>query len=91
VRLGRDQSRPVLVVMNHTPVPRENYVVGAPRGGVWSERLNTDAAEYGGSGLGNLGRVVSNPAPKHGFDWSLTLTLPPLGGLVLIPESGGSA
>ena len=78
LRRGRD-GRPVLVACNFTPVPRPNYVLGVPHAGVWHERLNSDARDYGGSGVGNLGGVRSNPAPAHGFMHSLTIVLPPLG------------
>jgi 1,4-alpha-glucan branching enzyme len=68
----------VLVVCNLTPVPRENYRVGVPRGGWWRELLNSDAREYGGSGMGNSGGVDASFLPAHGRDFSLRITLPPL-------------
>jgi len=73
----------VLVVLNLTPVPRHNYRVGAPREGHWTERLNSDAPIYGGSGQGNLGGADAHPVPAHGKPFSLTLTLPPLSVLFL--------
>jgi 1,4-alpha-glucan branching enzyme len=78
-------GRVVLVVCNFTPVPRVNYVLGVPRGGFWRERLNTDAVEYGGSGMGNLGGVNAVPVPAHGRFQSLTLTLPPLATVFMSP------
>ena len=72
-----------LVVCNFTPVPRSNYRVGVPETGAWIEALNSDAAEYGGSGHGNLGRAETAPVPCHGFYQSVVLTLPPLGILLL--------
>ncbi|MBV8343317.1 MAG: alpha amylase C-terminal domain-containing protein, partial [Gammaproteobacteria bacterium] len=77
---------PVLVACNFTPVPREAYRVGVPRGGVWRERLNSDAADYGGSGLGNLGAVTAVAAPARGLPHSLSVRLPPLAVVVLTPE-----
>jgi 1,4-alpha-glucan branching enzyme len=68
----------MLVVCNFTPVPRPNYRVGAPCGGVWCEVLNSDARPYGGSGYGNLGAVEATPVPYHGRPYSLTLVVPPL-------------
>jgi 1,4-alpha-glucan branching enzyme len=59
-------------------VPRHNYRVGVPRAGFWRELLNSDAAHYGGSGMGNFGGVRTAPTPAHGRFQSLTLTLPPL-------------
>jgi len=77
---------PVLVVCNFTPVPRENYRVGVPRGGYWREILNSDAPYYGGSGLGNYGGVEAAPMPYESYSHSLALTLPPLGALFFKPE-----
>jgi 1,4-alpha-glucan branching enzyme len=71
----------VLVVCNFTPVPRTLYRVGVPHGGFWREMLNSDAREYTGSGLGNLGGVQAEQIPAHGRPFSLTLTLPPLAAL----------
>jgi 1,4-alpha-glucan branching enzyme len=50
--------------------------------------LNSDAEIYGGSGVGNLGGVEAQPAPVRDYWWSLTLTLPPLGAVLLAPETG---
>jgi 1,4-alpha-glucan branching enzyme len=75
----------VLVVCNFTPVPRHNYRVGTPRGGLWTEILNSDAPLYGGSGQGNMGAVEAAPVPAHGRYHSLSLTLPPLAMVVLEP------
>jgi 1,4-alpha-glucan branching enzyme len=78
IRYGKDHSRPVLVVANFTPVPRSNYRVGVPDDTVWYEILNSDAKQYGGSGMGNFGEVNSTPVPYHGEEQSLNLLLPPL-------------
>ncbi len=68
----------VLAAFNFTPVPRFGYRVGVPAGGYWREILNSDASEYGGSGLGNLGGCHAKGIPAHGQPHSLELTLPPL-------------
>jgi 1,4-alpha-glucan branching enzyme len=83
VRKARSSDTLMLIVCNLTPVPRLNYRVGVPRGGFWSEALNTDAKEYGGSGHGNLGGAEAAPVPWQGRQHSVTLTLPPLGVLYL--------
>ena len=72
----------VLVVFNFTPIPRQNYHVGVPYPGDWTEILNSDAGEYGGSGQGNLGGRESSPVGEHGRPYSLTITLPPLAMVV---------
>jgi len=76
---------PLIVVCNFTPLPRHNYIVGAPHGGFWRERLNSDAGIYGGSGIGNLGGVEAAPVSAQGRSHSLALTLPPLALLFLEP------
>jgi alpha-1,4-glucan:alpha-1,4-glucan 6-glycosyltransferase/4-alpha-glucanotransferase len=80
---------PVLVVCNFTPVPRHGYRIGVPEGGMWIELANSDASTYGGSGLGNGGRVQAVEAYTHGRPFGLDLTLPPLSVLYLRPEWGG--
>jgi 1,4-alpha-glucan branching enzyme len=78
IRKGKSRAAVILVLCNFTPVPRYSYRVGAPRGGQWQEILNSDAAEYGGGNMGNLGGVEAAPVGLHGRPYSLTLTLPPL-------------
>jgi len=78
LRKGRINNSEILVVCNFTPVPRLNYRIGVPRGGVWQERLNSDARDYGGSGVGNMGGVEAAPLTCHGRRFSLSLALPPL-------------
>ncbi|MGQ0835771.1 MAG: 1,4-alpha-glucan branching protein GlgB [Gammaproteobacteria bacterium] len=85
LRKGAKPEDAVLVVCNFTPVPRENYRVGVPRGGLWRERLNSDARDYGGSGQGNFGAIEAAPLGAHGRTHSLYLRLPPLGALFLTP------
>ncbi len=78
----------VLGVFNFTPVPRQDYRVGVPRAGSWKETLNSDAAEYGGSGQGNRGAVEASQEPAHGHPCSLSLVLPPLAALFFRSEGG---
>ncbi len=75
----------MLVVLNATPVVRENYRVGVPHGGYWREALNSDAPQYGGSGQGNAGGVTAQDWAHHGRPHSLLLRLPPLGALFFEP------
>ena len=74
------------MVCNFTPVPRIGYRLGVPKGGFWRELLNSDAKEYGGSGMGNLGGVLAEENPVHGRPYSLSLTLPPLAAVFLKAE-----
>lgn len=78
IRKGRTSRNVTLIAANFTPVPRLGYRVGVPFGGVWQEILNSDAHEYGGSGIGNFGGITAEGTPKHGRPCSLVLNLPPL-------------
>jgi 1,4-alpha-glucan branching enzyme len=85
--LGGDPRRAVACIANLTPLPRTGYRVGLPAPGRWLEVLNTDAKEWAGSGVGNLGSVHTEDVPWHGRPWSAAISLPPLGVLWLAPES----
>jgi len=80
-RAEGDYADSVVCVANLTPVPRYDYRVGLPSGGRWREILNSDAEDWGGSGVGNLGGVDAEERPWHGRPYSAGLTLPPLGVL----------
>jgi 1,4-alpha-glucan branching enzyme len=73
----------ILIVLNATPVVREDYRIGVPFGGWWRELLNSDSEYYWGSGQGNAGGVMAEVVPSHGREFSLRLRLPPLGALFL--------
>jgi 1,4-alpha-glucan branching enzyme len=79
-------QRPILVVCNMTPVPRHDYRIGVPGGGGWREIFNSDSGYYGGSNIGNDGRVESSGIAAHGHPQSLRLTLPPLATIFLRHE-----
>ena len=86
LRKGRTPGDVAVVACNLTPEVRKDYRVGVPEGGLYAERLNTDAAIYGGSNVGNAGAVMANASPHHGRPFSLQLTLPPLATLILSPQ-----
>lgn len=83
LRKNRAKTDVVLGVFNFTPIPRSGYRIGVPTGGFWREMLNSDAKEYGGSGVGNMGGVQAQSIATHGRPFSLSLTLPPLGAILL--------
>jgi 1,4-alpha-glucan branching enzyme len=92
LRRGKDPANLLAVVVNATPVVREAYRIGVPQPGFYGEILNTDAAIYGGSNVGNLGGAPAESIPHMGHPYSITLTLPPLAVLFLkhqSRESGG--
>lgn len=77
----------LVVIVNFSGVPHEHYRVGLPVDGEWTELVNTDATEYGGSGVGNLGSVTASAGPSHGQPASAFVTVPPLGALFLKPRA----
>jgi 1,4-alpha-glucan branching enzyme len=83
----RDGDRHVVVVLNLTPVPRENYRLGVPAPGVYGKLLSSDDAQWGGSGYGAMDRFETEQSPFHGYEQSIALTLPPLGAVLLAPEA----
>ncbi|MFQ5464705.1 MAG: 1,4-alpha-glucan branching protein GlgB, partial [Thermodesulfobacteriota bacterium] len=82
---GRDR---VLVVCNFTPVERGGYNVGVPSGGFWREVLNSDALDYNGSGIGNIGGVYAQAREAHGRPFSLSITIPPLAVVIFKKQEG---
>ncbi len=91
---GEDQPPEdhLVVALNFTPVPREGYRIGVPAAGPYQEIFNSDAPEFGGSGLGN----GSEPIATESVNWmnrpdSLVLTLPPLAGIILKPMAPSDA
>jgi 1,4-alpha-glucan branching enzyme len=84
MRLG--DGRVLVCVANNSPVVREGYRVGLPHGGRWHEVLNTDRALYGGSGVGNDGWLAADELGWNGQSHSVSLTLPPLAVVWLLPE-----
>jgi len=86
VRKSKKTGEELLVICNFTPVPRGGYRAGVPHAGRWVELLNSDATTYGGSGVGNCGGVETEPVSYHGYDQSISLTLPPLGIVVFKGE-----
>jgi 1,4-alpha-glucan branching enzyme len=79
----RDGERFVVVVLNFTPVPREGYRIGVPSAGRYLEKLSSDDQRFGGSEFSTLAVVEADPVPLHGRPFSLNLSLPPLGALIL--------
>jgi 1,4-alpha-glucan branching enzyme len=81
-RYGSPDDAPLVVVCNFTPVPRDGYRIGVPRGGRWREILNSDATIYGGSGIGNRGGMDAEAVRWGEHEQSLVVTAPPLSVVV---------
>ena len=86
--IRRDASgSPIVCAMNFSGGPHEGYVLGVPSAGEWKEVLNTDAASYGGSGVGNQGTLTATDDGLDGQPAALTVTLPPLGAAFFMPAA----
>jgi 1,4-alpha-glucan branching enzyme len=87
-----DGDEIAIIILNLTPVPREDYRIGVPLAGLYREAFNSDSVYYGGSNLGNgPDPLPSEPKPWMNRDYSLSLTLPPLGALILTLEPAREA
>ncbi len=84
LRWGHD-GKVIACITNFSPVPRDSHHIPLPFAGVWKEVLNTDSAEYGGSGMGNLGEVTAHDVPLHGRPASANVVVPPLATVWLVP------
>jgi 1,4-alpha-glucan branching enzyme len=85
VRRALDPTDHVVAICNLTPVPRMGYRIGLPENGEYQVLLNSDWSQYGGSGVGNEGRIYAEPTAWQSCDYSAMLDLPPLGVLYLKP------
>jgi 1,4-alpha-glucan branching enzyme len=83
IRRARNPHDFTVMLTNFTPVPRPGYRIGVPEGGWYRELLNSDGEMYGGSNMGNGGGLLADDQPSHGFNHSLTVTVPPLGFVLL--------
>ncbi|MDK6907343.1 1,4-alpha-glucan branching protein GlgB [Actinotignum timonense] len=83
LRRSADGKDVVVVACNFAGIPHHDYRIGLPAGGTWKEVLNTDAVEYGGSGVGNLGEVHAEEVGWNGRPYSAPVQLPPLGVVYL--------
>jgi 1,4-alpha-glucan branching enzyme len=83
----RSDKDVMVIALNFTPIPRTGYRIGVPRDGAYLEVLNSDSEYYGGSNMGNgPGLLIAEEQPWMNNPYSLTLTLPPLGAILLKPE-----
>ncbi len=86
IRYAKDKEDYLIIIMNFTPVVRDNYRLGVPESGFYKEMLNSDAEVYGGSNVGNQGGVNAEDIEHHGLPNSISLRIPPLGILILKKE-----
>ncbi len=84
IRKSKDKT--FIVILNFTPIKRDKYRIGAPHAGEYKEIINSDSSYYGGTNVGNSESVSAENTSWMGFPYSLELTLPPLGGIILRPK-----
>ena len=89
IRHAGDTDNWLIAVLNWTPIVRHDYRIGVPEAGYYAELLNSDAEVYGGSNAGNQGGLTAEPTPAHGRPYSLNLTVPPLGAVILKRQPPG--
>lgn len=85
-RFSEGRGRVLVCLVNFSPAVREGWAVPLPQGGRWREVVNTDAALYGGTNVGNLGAIEATETPLHGRPFSAAVTLPPLAAVWLVPD-----
>jgi len=85
-RRARDGST-AIIALNLTPVPRNHYRIGLPRQAQYREVLNSDSQYYAGSNIGNAGLINAEAIPWMGLPYSAEIALPPLAGVILVPEA----
>ena len=86
LRKGKDWHDSLIFVCNFTPVPQEDYRIGAPFDTVYDEIFNSDWDKYGGSNVGNFGEIKAEKEPMHNKPYSIRLRIPPLATIVLKPK-----
>ena len=90
IRKAEDSDDYLITICNFTPEVHENYRIGVPDKGAYVEVFNSDAKEFGGSGVTNSDKLSTEDFPYHNRNQSLTLTVPPLATIFLkhdVPES----
>ena len=82
IRKGVDPANDLVVVLNMTPVPHQNYRIGVPAAGEWQEVFNSDQQQYWGSGMINYNPIKTDHEAWHGKENSMQVTAPPLGAAI---------
>ncbi|TXD45994.1 1,4-alpha-glucan branching protein GlgB [Polaribacter sp. IC073] len=81
IRKGDHEKNNLIIILNLTPVPRENYRIGLPKKGTLREVINSDASKYYGSGNFKNKKLTSEVKEWNNRENSIELNLPPLGML----------
>ena len=81
-RIGKSADE-IIAVVNFAPVKRENYCIGVPYDGTYTEIFSSDNEKYGGGGVHNESPLKTRKIPMHGYDFSIEITVPPLAAVYL--------
>jgi 1,4-alpha-glucan branching enzyme len=81
-RKGHEEANDLVIVLNMTPNPHNDYRVGVPSNGKWEEIFNSDAKKFWGSGTGNSKPASSEAVSWHGRENSINVNIPPLGAVI---------
>ena len=83
VRKGESNKEQLIVILNLTPAPREDYRIGVPLPGVWKVLFNSDKGIFGGSDYPTSGAAMTEEYGWHGKAFSIAINLPPLSCIIL--------
>jgi len=83
IRSSDNEAEQIVVVLNFTPVPRDDYRIGVPGPGEYELLLNSDQKVFGGSDYETAARIKAEEKSFHGFEYSLSTNLPPLSAIYL--------
>ncbi len=83
VRKGESNKEQLIVILNLTPAPREDYRIGVPLPGVWKVLFNSDKGVFGGSDYPTSGAAMTEEYGWHGKAFSIAINLPPLSCIIL--------
>ncbi len=84
-----ENNSQLICVSNFAPVKRENYCIGVPTGGVYTEVFNSDLLTYGGTDVKNDGDIESSLGLTHGHNNYISITVPPLSTIYIKKEGAG--
>ncbi len=85
IYLRRSKNQFLVMAFNFTPVVRHDYRIGVPEPGTYRELFNSDSAYYGGGNVGN-GPLTADAREWMGRPYSISISMPPLGGVVFVGE-----
>jgi 1,4-alpha-glucan branching enzyme len=83
IRRGDSPKDDLVILINFDVNAREDFRLGVPEEGYYEELFNSDAEQFGGSGVVNIGKLETSETPWNGREQSVVVRVPPLGGIIL--------